>query len=165
MIKRTKPRSAHAQLQRITQRWPRLRPQVLEAKQLLVWVGPLRGFQREYQVTVQWSWLDPKSFPHVFLLDPVLKPRSGSDFIDIPHLLMDRNSPEDSALCLFDPDAGQWNSTMWISDTTVPWASEWLHHYEFWHLDGIWRGANAPGPISVGEILRQQQEAANGTGA
>ena len=25
-----------------------------------------------------------------------------------------------------------------ISETTVKWASEWLHYYELWHLTGEW---------------------------
>lgn len=118
------------------------------------WIGPLSGFQMFHQVLVQWTWIDPKSRPLVFVLEPVLRPREGEAFVDVPHLQFDSSSPEDSALCLYDPDEGEWNPTMLIADTTVPWASEWLHHYELWHADGVWYGPNAPGPISVGEINR-----------
>lgn len=113
-----------------------------------------------YKVGVQWDWRDTKSIPHVFILEPKLRPRAGMAFYDIPHLLFNAEVPEDSALCLFDPEGREWNATMLIADTTVPWASEWLHHYECWHFDGIWRGPNAPGPISVGEMMAGKRASA-----
>lgn len=158
-MKRTKPRSAESQVQRMAHRWPSLmmrvyRPMSLNAAPCIQWIGPIRGFQREYQILAQWSWMEAAAAPYVFLLDPALKPRDGEDYIDIPHLILDGETPENSALCLFDPDEGQWDNTMWISDTIIPWASEWLHYYEFWQVDGVWRGANAPGPINIREMRR-----------
>ena len=160
-LKRTKPRSPQSQLGRMAMRWPALDPCLVGAGDVLAWIGPLRGLQMSYQVQVQWEWTRSRSFPCVFVLDPPLRPRPGGPFVDIPHLIYNGDAPAHSALCLFDPDEGEWNVTMWISDTTIPWASEWLHHYELWHVDGVWRGANAPGPISVGaaqdEVLHDVQ--------
>ena len=82
--------------------------------------------------------------------------------VEIPHLIFNHEDPELSALCLFDPDAGEWDSTMLIADTTVPWAAEWLHHYELWRVDGVWRGPSAPGPISVAEMLEEKEAIADG---
>ncbi len=152
MMRRKKPRSPHSQLNRMSARWPEFDVEVAGGGQYLVWTGPLRGFQMNYQVSVQWRWQKTGSIPYVFILDPKIAPRSGATFEDIPHLLFNSDAPENSALCLFDPDGREWDNTILIADTTVPWASEWLHHYECWHLDGVWRGANAPGPISVAEI-------------
>ena len=138
----------------MTMRWPRFRLSVNAAGGTLTWVGPLRGFQREYTVEVRWNARDPNAGPLVRVLEPRLRARPGGRFIDIPHLLtIDPLDHELSPLCLFDPQEGQWNGSMLIADTILPWASEWLHHYEFWHLDGVWRGANAPGPISFGEMV------------
>lgn len=159
-----KPRSAQVQLIRMARRWPDLRPEMRGEGQFIVWIGPIRGFQMKYQIAVVWEWRDPKATPLVYVLDPPIEPRSGTDFIDLPHLNYNHQTPEDSALCLFDPDTGEWDSTMLIADRIIPWASEWLHFYEIWHLDGVWHGSNAPGPISVGEIIRQREESANGTG-
>jgi hypothetical protein len=155
-IKRLKPRSPEAQLTRMRMRWPDLEPRIVGPESMIAWVGPLRGFQMSYQVQVQWDWRNAKSFPHVFILEPALQPRLDGRFVDIPHLLYNHEIPTDSALCLFDPKAREWDFTLWISDTTVPWASEWLHHYELWHVDGIWRGANAPGPISIGAGMEKE---------
>ncbi len=165
MAKRDKPRSAHVQLTRMAHRWPDLVPRVVEKGSGIAWVGPLRGFQMKYKVAVIWEWANTKAVPLVYVLDPPLRPRPRTDFIDLPHLNYDQHQPEDSALCLFDPGIGEWNNAMLIADRIVPWASEWLYYYEIWHLDGIWHGSNAPGPISVGEILRQRQETADGPGA
>lgn len=154
MTTRRKDRKAGVQLKRMHDRWPRLRPRVLDTPPSLIWVGPLRGFAMDYEVQVQWPFMTPGARPIVFVLAPEIAPRPGTDFVDLPHLLYNAVRPEASGLCLFDPDERQWDRSKLIADTIVPWASEWLHHYEFWQLDGVWRGANAPGPISVGEIIR-----------
>ena len=41
-------------------------------------------------------------------------------------------------LCLYYP--GEWNSKMNISDTIIPWASEWLYYFEIWKITGKWLG-------------------------
>lgn len=41
-------------------------------------------------------------------------------------------------LCLHFP--GEWNSSQLIAYTIVPWASEWLLHYELWLATGDWLG-------------------------
>lgn len=43
-------------------------------------------------------------------------------------------------LCLFFPDGSQWNSTMLLAKTIVPWIYDWLFHYELWLATGIWSG-------------------------
>lgn len=111
----------------------------------------------DYLVQVQWAFTVPRAVPIVFILDPKITPRPGSDFVNLPHLLYNAEQPDDSGLCLFDPGERQWDGSKLIADTIVPWASEWLHHYEFWQIDGVWRGANAPGPISVGEMIRLKE--------
>ena len=95
-MKRTKPRSAESQVQRMAHRWPSLkmrvyRPMMFDAAPSIQWIGPIRGFQREYRILAQWSWLQAVAVPYVFLLDPALKPRVGEDYIDILHLLMGKN--------------------------------------------------------------------------
>lgn len=35
---------------------------------------------------------------------------------------------------------GEWTPDMKISDTFVPWASEWLLNYEYWLVTGEWEG-------------------------
>jgi hypothetical protein len=78
------------------------------------------------------------SLPYVMVRDPALKPRAGGNFAEIPHLIFDKDKPEDSGLCLFDPDGQEWSPGSLIAETTVPWAADWLTYYELWHLTGTW---------------------------
>jgi hypothetical protein len=97
-IRRIKPRSWGAQVDRMRIRWPEMRHVEVAAKDTVAWIGPLRGFQMSYGVQVQWNWATDRAFPHVFILEPALRPRDGERFIDIPHLLFNRDRPEQSAL-------------------------------------------------------------------
>jgi hypothetical protein len=50
-------------------------------------------------------------------------------------------------ICLYYRKAREWNSSMFLSDTIIPWASEWLLHHELWVMTGVWSGGgihNAP---------------------
>jgi hypothetical protein len=44
----------------------------------------------------------------------------------------------DGTLCLYDPRLRQWNGSMLLSETTVPWTALWLYHYESWLFTGEW---------------------------
>ena len=43
-------------------------------------------------------------------------------------------------LCLYFRKGQQWNSGMYLADTVIPWACEWLLHYECWVATGTWHG-------------------------
>lgn len=43
-------------------------------------------------------------------------------------------------LCLYDWRYKEWNPTMSLATTIVPWASEWLYFYEVWVMTGVWFG-------------------------
>lgn len=62
------------------------------------------------------------------MLDP-LRTRPGRS---LPHVY------DDGTLCLYE--RGEWNDNMFLADTIVPWASEWLAHYEIWLGHGKWYG-------------------------
>lgn len=134
----TKVRSAGSQIDRMTHRWPELEL-FLSNNGWLKWQGPIRGFQLDYRVAVLWK---PESElpPYVMLVDPPLRPRIDGDYGSIPHLWFDKDDPERSGLCLFDPEKREWDTKNLIADTTIPWAARWLLYYELWLVDGIWRG-------------------------
>lgn len=113
------------------------------------WKGSIRGFQKWYRIAVYWDAKITEK-PYVLLLDPKLRPRDGTTFEQIPHLLYYSEHPELSGLCLFDPVGGEWSNKLLIADTTIVWAAEWLLYYELWHLDGVWRGGGV-GPESIAE--------------
>lgn len=43
-------------------------------------------------------------------------------------------------LCLYYPDGKEWNKSMLLATTVIPWAYEWLYHYEIWLGTGLWTG-------------------------
>jgi len=96
----------------------------------LVWVAALTPtpVSREYVVRLSYKLTD---FPEVELLDPEMETRDG---LKPPHLY-----PGDK-LCLYRPGWGEWDRTMLLVETIVPWTAEWLMHYEIWLATGEWHG-------------------------
>jgi hypothetical protein len=98
----------------------------------LSWTGRLQPCDLSRIYTVQITYTHGR-YPAVRVLDPELK-TAGNGFL--PHTY------DNGTLCLHD--AGQWDSTMLIVDTVVPWAAEWLLHYEIWLATGQWSGDHSP---------------------
>lgn len=92
------------------------------------WTGMIRPTpcSRDYEVMIVYRW---GRYPHVTVVDPSLEPGPGDA---LPHTY------GDGSLCLHLKS--EWNSGMPIADTIVPWAAEWLAHYEVWKVRGRWYG-------------------------
>jgi hypothetical protein len=99
----------------------------------LSWTGRLQPSDLSRAYTVQMTYTSGR-YPAVRVLTPKLQ-ASGNGFL--PHTY------DNGTLCLHD--AGQWNATMLIVDTIVPWAAEWLLHYEIWLATSEWSGDRDPG--------------------
>jgi hypothetical protein len=69
----------------------------------------------------------------VQILDPVLDPGVRDE---LPHVYTDTGG-----LCLHEH--GQWDQSLPIATTIIPWAAEWLLHYELWKATGVWTGGGA----------------------
>lgn len=41
---------------------------------------------------------------------------------------------------LYDPAKDEWDHSMLISETIVPWTLDWLACYELWLMTGRWTG-------------------------
>lgn len=106
-------------------------------KNQLRWIASLQPstLSEEYKVRLEYSL---EKGPRVFVENPELLKR-GED--RIPHRY------SDESLCLYLPDAEEWQKSMYLADTIVPWTAEWLIHYELWHATGEWHG----GGIHPGE--------------
>jgi hypothetical protein len=81
-----------------------------------------------YTVQLRYRLCEP---PRVHVLDPPLVVQEGKN---PPHTY------SENQLCLYLPRAGEWRSDMFLSQTIVPWISEWLLHYEIWRATGKWCG-------------------------
>lgn len=131
-------RSTHAQMEAMRRLWPKLEGRRLD-NGLVVWRGPLKPRAQTYAVSILW-WPGRIDRPYAMIISPPIEPRPGGTYEQIPHLMFDSDTPERSGLCLFDPEGREWTDADLIAETTVKWASEWLHYYELWHVTGEWLG-------------------------
>lgn len=99
-------------------------------KNRLRWTVTLKpsSLSDEYKVRLLYSL---ERSPKVFVGNPELLKRNDER---IPHRYAD------GSLCLYLPAAREWDSSMYLADTIVPWTAEWLIHYELWHATGEWHG-------------------------
>ena len=142
-----KPKSLIAQVKAMTKRWPQLLPTPGIEPGTVVWFGDLKGFERPFRVSIEFGL--PRSgsssmcrrFPVVRVLAPQLVLNfDAEEEAPLPHVYFEAPNYTLSPLCLFDPKAGEWDTSMLIADTTVPWAARWLACYEIWEATGRWVG-------------------------
>jgi hypothetical protein len=74
--------------------------------------------------------------PAVTVIEPPLELHANSK--SLPHVF-----PGDK-LCLHFPM--EWNDGMLIACTILPWAAEWLLHYEIWLITEQWEGGGHEPP-------------------
>jgi len=97
----------------------------------LVWAGSLTPteFSRTYDVVIAHRIGGPR--PLVYVAEPRLKLVNG---LRLPHVF------SLNTLCLSYGNR-EWNNSMLIANTLVPWTAEWLAYYEVWlATDGDWMG-------------------------
>jgi hypothetical protein len=94
----------------------------------LVWIGTLSPtpLSCEYTVRVNYS---VGANPQAIILDPPLVPDQNGF---LPHFY------REGSICLYA--AREWDGSMLIVETIIPWATEWLAHYELWKWRGQWYG-------------------------
>lgn len=149
-------RSTHAQVKAMRAAWPDFTA-IKSGNGLVVWHGRIRPRGKSYVLRVFW-WPGKIDRPYTIVADPEIKPREGGTYGEIPHLMFNPEDPAISGLCLFDPAGKEWTPADLIADTTIPWASEWLHYYELWQVTGEWL-APGVGPESVASLTRIEAQA------
>lgn len=70
----------------------------------------------------------------MYVLEPKLILARGKFLL--PHVY----STPKQQLCLYDPNGNEWHPGMFYVRSIIPWASEWLYHYEIWAGSGEWHG-------------------------
>lgn len=116
----------HFQANVLTSKYPGSRIVSLGQKNM-IWQGKLKPtpFSQSYLIQVKYAL---KNRPNVFVLEPELTEEN------IPHRFAD------DSLCLFRYKYRDWDYTMRIADTIIPWTSLWLYYYEQWLVNGEWLG-------------------------
>lgn len=71
--------------------------------------------------------------PDVFIKDPDLDILAkGREILHIYH--------NPTRLCLYLPKEREWNSSLRLDQTIVPWTSLWLYYFEEWLASDEWKG-------------------------
>lgn len=143
-------KSIAAQINAMRHRWPNFEVRRVSPPKTAQWIGDLNGVERQFTISIYYGqplYGERQIFrymPVVRVLSPklVLNP-NAADEAPLPHVYLDDRDPELSPLCLYDPRREQWNPTMLIATTIVPWAERWLWFYELWEANGHWRGGGA----------------------
>lgn len=99
----------------------------------LTWEHSLQPTAVSEQYRVRLVYTRTKGL-EVFVLSPKLTLAEGAR--ELPHVY----STEKQELCLYFPDGKEWNKNKYISQTIIPWISEWLFFYELWLPSGHWFG-------------------------
>lgn len=114
----------------------------------LTWIGTVTPspLSATYTLKLHYKF---KAGAEVFVIHPKpLQLAKGENVL--PHVY----STTEQQLCLFYPLKKEWNAGMYFVKTLIPWACEWLVHYECWLGTGIWRGG---GIDHVSEVQKQEE--------
>ena len=126
-------------------------------KRTAVWDGWLKPHKVAYRLRIEYTEpLIPEGRTNLFLqplvevLQPQLVRRFGNAEGSLPHVYIahPRTRRVGPFLCLFDDEANEWTPDDRISDTTIPWASNWLSCYESWLLTG-WTSSLFPDSLII----------------
>lgn len=111
----------------------------------VVWEGTLKPspFSRSYNVIIKYTMGTP---PICVVTSPILDELANGR--TIPHIYPNNTGIEGTKLCLYLPKnrkkkkkrTSQWQSTDFLADTFLPWASLWLFYYEDWLFSDDWQG-------------------------
>lgn len=71
----------------------------------------------------------------VFVLQPQNLPLYPGE-TSLPHVY----STSKQRLCLYFPDGTEWHGGILLTDSVVPWISEWVFFYQLWLVTGDWLG-------------------------
>jgi hypothetical protein len=99
----------------------------------VTWRGTLQPSQLSpaYQIRLRYR---EGHRPDVSVLQPVLQSKEGW----LPHVYADSGN-----ICL--SLSYEWDASMYVAETTMPWAAEWLFFYELWLATDEWLGGDLHG--------------------
>ncbi|WP_234896580.1 hypothetical protein [Sinorhizobium meliloti] len=138
------PYSIREQVVSMRATWPSFGNQMV-SEDAVVWRGPLKPLMRTYDIAITYRTDYVISGPRVRVISPPSTRLPDNPEGSLPHVY---NRDRDPFMCLFDPAKHEWSGWDLISETTVPWAIDWLACYEFWLMTGIWEGGGRHPPLT-----------------
>lgn len=99
----------------------------------LIWIGEITPtpLSELYKIKLHYK---KGEFIKVFVIGKKLKLAHGEK--KLPHVY----STIKQQLCVYYPNNNEWHPGMFYVQSLIPWASEWLYHYEIWVGTGKWHG-------------------------
>lgn len=133
MVKKSKRISLIIQERFLKELFPQAKIQ-RNGENFLTWVDSVTPSPLSCSYKLKLEYMKGKRVS-VYVVEPApLKLAQGKTIL--PHVY----STEKQKLCLYFPDGKQWNERMLFAKTIIPWACEWLLHYELWVGTGEWHG-------------------------
>lgn len=126
--------SARAQGGMLKQFFPNSTLRIIGYDRGLVWEGKIQPsiLSMVYDIKIEYTiGLDPDIY--VISPNPLPLPKNETK---LPHIY----NHTKQQICLYQRSMNEWNDRRMIAKTIIPWASEWLLHYEIWVATGIWHG-------------------------
>jgi hypothetical protein len=123
----------------------------------LTWTGTVTPspLSASYTLRLHYKY---KEGVKVYVTDPKpLKLAEGKTVL--PHVY---STPE-QRLCLYYPSGNEWDTGMYYVRTLIPWACEWLVHYECWVATGTWHGGGIHHETEAEKQANKQKDDANET--
>jgi hypothetical protein len=116
---------------------------IIDNDKTVQWEGTLlpTPFSREYRVVIRYTLSHP---PVCVVKDPDLS--ALAEGRTIPHIYHNQTGIRGTQLCLYLPvvkqknKVSEWQPTMFLANTILPWASMWLLYFEFWLSSDEWDG-------------------------
>ena len=104
----------------------------------LIWVQKVKPseYSKEYVITLKYDGL----VPEVYLYNQGIMKIKDEDIPHTYHRFYESEHNEYVKLCLYYPIYGEWTKNMFLSETIIPWAIDWLKYYELWRITGEWLG-------------------------
>lgn len=87
----------------------------------------------QYLIELEYSW---SGIPRVYVSKGELLGLESSDAV--PHQYPNRTTESRICVCL---NRLPWDSSTVIAKTLIPWAVEWIAHFEVWLVSGEWTGS------------------------
>ena len=109
------------------------------------------ALSREYGLHLAYRYGEK---PETRILSPDVT-ELAKDHGRIPHLYEHHHPVK---LCLYLPRTREWGAEMSLARTVVPWAIDWLFHFEVWLATGEWIGGGEhPAPREPKSSTRQSK--------
>ncbi len=118
----------------------------------LTWIGSVTPTPLSATYTLRLHYKLEKG-AKVYVIDPKpLQLAEGKNLL--PHVY---STPE-QRLCLYYPTSKEWDPQMYYVKTLIPWACEWLVHYECWVATGTWHGGGISHETEAEKQATKQKE-------